>query len=108
MGNAKVPLKSFNISVRGGDPVTVHYKELIVGALNAVPEGGLAPSGMRERIGILDKLEISKDGFVYLSEEEFKTVYNLVKDQKFAVVDKGFVRYIDDLEKISNDMKNGT
>ena len=101
-----VALKSFNVNLGGDEPVKVEYKSLMIGALNSVPEGGLAPSGMRERIKILDKLENAKDGSIRLTEDEFKTLFSLAKEQKFAVVNKGFVSYLDDMESVSQKINN--
>ena len=102
-----VALKTFNVSIGRDEPVTVEYKGLMISALNSIPEGGLAPSGMRERIKILDKLDNAKDGSIQLSNDEFETLYDLAKEQKFALVDKGFVAYLDDLESVSQKIKNG-
>jgi hypothetical protein len=103
-GLINVQLKTFEIKVTGGDPVKIDYKALMKGALNSVPEGGLAPADMRDRIKLMDKLE-DATGTVSLSQEEVDIIYGLAKDQKFGVIHKGFVDYMEDLEKMKNGIK---
>ena len=105
-GLITLQLKTFEIEVTGGDPVKIDYKSLIKGALNGVPEGGLAPADMRDRIKLMDKLE-DATGTVSLSQEEVDTIYDLAKEQRFSVVHKGFVDYMEDLEKMKNGVKEG-
>ena len=100
-GLITLQLKTFEIEVPGRDPIKIEYATLIKGALNGIPEGGLAPADMRERIKLMDKLE-EATGTINLSQEEVETIYSLAKDQRFSVVHKGFVDYIEDLEKIKN------
>ena len=100
-GLINVQLKTFEVEVPGGDPVKIEYKTLRKGALNSVPEGGLAPADMRDRIKLMDKLE-EATGTVNLTQEEVDIIYGLAKDQRFSIVDKGFVDYMEDLEKIKN------
>ena len=103
-GLINVQLKTFEIEVTGGDPVKVEYKTLMKGALNSIPEGGLAPSDMRDRIKLMDKLE-EATGTVNLTQEEVDVIYGLAKDQRFGIIDKGFVDYMEDLEKMKNGIK---
>ena len=100
-GLINVQLKTFEVEVPGGDPVKIEYKTLMTGALNSVPEGGLAPADMRDRIKLMDKLE-EATGTVNLTQEEVDIIYGLAKDQRFGIVHKGFVDYMEDLEKIKN------
>jgi hypothetical protein len=72
--------------------------------LNSVPEGGLSPADMRDRIKLMDKLE-EATGTVNLTQEEVDIVYGLAKDQRFGIVHKGFVDYMEDLEKMKNGIK---
>ena len=100
-GLINVQLKTFEVEITGGDPVKIDYKNLIRGALNSVPEGGLAPADMRDRIKLMDKLE-EATGTVSLSQEEAGIIYDLAKDQRFGIIHKGFVDYMEDLEKMKN------
>jgi len=100
-GLINVQLKTFEVEVSGGDPVKIEYKVLMKGALNSVPEGGLAPADMRDRIKLMDKLE-EATGTVNLTQEEVDIIYGLAKDQRFGIVHKGFVDYMEDLEKVKN------
>ena len=105
-GLITLQLKTFEIEVTGGDPVKLDYKSLIKGALNGVPEGGLAPADMRDRIKLMEKLE-DATGTVSLTQEEVDTIYNLAQEQRFGIVHKGFVDYMEDLEKMKNGVKEG-
>tara|TARA_Y100001951_G_C11175631_1_gene202910 strand:- start:248 stop:577 length:330 start_codon:yes stop_codon:yes gene_type:complete len=96
-----VELKTFEINLDGMDkPASIQYGDLLTGALNSIPEGGLAPVDMRERIKIIDKIESSKNGSIKLTEDEFNTVYDMAKDQKYAIVNQGFVDYVDYLDAL--------
>ena len=96
-----VKLKEFTLTLDGMEPVKILYKDLFIGALNMPPEGGLTPLDMRDRIKLMVKIENpSYNGSVDFTLDEFNMLHEMAQSQRFAVVNKGFVAYIDYLEEI--------
>lgn len=101
-------LREFKAEVQvNGEPkeATVSYRELIKGALNYIPANqfgqsqGLPIEEMRLRIRVLDKLD-NGEKEVALDDDDVKTIYNCVKNQKFIAVSPDIVEYYDYVKEV--------
>lgn len=87
-----LPLKSFKV---GEQEAT--YKELIRSCLNNVPQGGLDPEAMRERIKVLEVLESACE-VLEIEDAVAETLKKCVESMKWAVVNKDVLALCDEVK----------
>ena len=98
-----IELKEQKINVSLGRDKEVEqdfsYADLLLVALNDIPQGGLLPTEMGDRIKIIDKVKSNKKK-IELEDSELDLLYDLIKVQKFAMVHKALVEYREYFDKV--------
>ena len=76
---------------------TIGTAELIKACLNNVPQGGLTPTDMRERLRILDQLD-GANGVLDLEDADAVVLQRCVGQMRWTVVDRGIVEFCDAID----------
>lgn len=78
------------------------FIDLAIKGLNNIPQEGLTPSEMRDRLKIIDKIDSVKiDEEVELEDAEFRKIYDTYKGIKWLMMHKDIVAFDDYLEELN-------
>lgn len=102
----KIELKSFYVTqstasgpiLKDGKVVEdeVKYKDLILGALNYVPEGGISLSEQGKRLKVIEKVENAKNGTeLELDDVDIDLIHQLLQNMRYRIVDQGLLDFSD-------------
>lgn len=80
---------------------SIGTSDLIRMALNNVPQGGLTPMDMRQRIRILDLLEETK-GTLELEDADAVVLCDCVGQMRWAVLDRGILEFCDAIDALES------
>jgi hypothetical protein len=71
------------VKFQGDSTKTATYKELIVLALDIVPQGGFTASDIRERSRIQDALDEAKNGVLELEDSDYNALEKIMKNSRW-------------------------
>lgn len=90
-------LKKF---VLEGSEKEITYAALVKDCVKAMNQQGLDVEELRKRIRIIDALEKAGEK-LELEDQDAETLKTLVRAQKWAVVDRSIIQFIEDVEAMS-------
>lgn len=89
-------------TIKSDSGTELQYKELILTAVKAPPQGGFDPDTMRKRMRVVDAVELAekKNQPIQLEDEDVSTLKQCVKTVKWAILDKGIIAFIDEISAL--------
>lgn len=108
--NKEIKLDTVNIGMspldKDGNRKPLFYKYLIEIAVRNRPNDGFDVSEMRKRMRILDVTEVCKENErMQFEDSYYETLKDCVVKMKWAVIDRGIDKFIQDIENASNKVK---